>query len=346
MTPRLALTSFLFGFALLSSSATEAAQQSTQSQEINYKPNIHGVMRTRWEQNLSADEGRWQVRNARVSLDGLIAPSIDYFIQADLCNRGAFQFLDAWGRFKLSEEWKFQAGQFRMPFGVDPFRSPANYIFTNRSFVGKQVCNVRAVGCKLSYSPSQLPLTLEGGVFSPGPITDHTRWSNDYAWGTRAIWLAGPLRFEGGFQSIIPDAVRINLVDGCVNFTSGRWQLVGEYMYKHYTHDAHPATHAWVAWTDYRMPVKLAEFNRLSFQARWDGMTDHSSGKRNADGLLVTNDPARNRATIGMTVSYIRRNVWLDIRANFEKYFYDHAAHPGQEATLGDLVGVEMVLRF
>lgn len=92
------------------------------------------------------------------------------------------------------------------------------------------------------------------------------------------------------------------------------------------------------------MPIKAGAFNRLSFQGRFDGMTAHSSGKRNSDGVLTTNDPARNRVTVGATISYVKKPVWLDIRADYEKYFYRHGVEPvlGQ----GDRLVLEMVLRF
>lgn len=74
-------------------------------------------------------------------------------------------------------------------------------------------------------------------------------------------------------------------------------------------------------------------------------MTDHSNAIRNSEGLLTTNDPARNRITVGATISYIKsKNLFLDIRANYEKYFYHHdvTTTPGT----GDKALIELVLRF
>ncbi|MDE7385774.1 MAG: OprO/OprP family phosphate-selective porin [Muribaculaceae bacterium] len=318
--------------------------QETATEKFNYVPHIHGAMRARWEGELDADRSRFQLRNARVTLDGGIAPTIDYFLQVDLCDQGTMKFLDGWARIKVTKGLAFQAGQFRMPFGVDPFKAPANYIFANRSFIGKQVCNVRAVGAKATYTFDKIPLTLEGGVFNPTSINDHTGWNSSYAYAGRAIYRAGSFKFDAGVQSLRPDGIRINLYDGCINWTSGRWILEGEYMYKHYTNETHAATHAYNVWGDYHMPIKAGAFNRLSFQGRFDGMTAHSSGKRNSDGVLTTNDPARNRVTVGATISYVKKPVWLDIRADYEKYFYHHGVDPvlGQ----GDRLVLEMVLRF
>ena len=43
------------------------------AEQISYVPNIHGVMRARWELDTEHGDNRFQVRNARVSLDGKIA---------------------------------------------------------------------------------------------------------------------------------------------------------------------------------------------------------------------------------------------------------------------------------
>lgn len=311
---------------------------------FNYTPNIHGVIRSRWEEDLDAGLSRFQLRNARVMLDGRIAPTIDYYLQVDLCDQGTLKFLDGWARMQVARGLRVQAGQFRVPFGVDPFRSPVTYIFSNRSFIGKQVCNVRGVGMKVMYELPRVPLTLEGGVFNPSSISDHTGWHSSYAWAGRAIYRPGAVRLDAGFKSIRPDGVRMNLIDGAIGWTGGRWMLEGEYMYKHYTHRAHRASHAYNVWADYRMPVKAGVFNRLSFQGRLDGMTAHSGGKRNADGRLTTDDPARNRITLGSTISCVRRNVWLDLRLNYEKYLYRHGVTPATGQ--GDRLGIELSLRF
>lgn len=320
------------------------AQETTGGNGFSYMPRFHGALRARWEEDLENGMSRYQLRNARVTMDGAIAPAIDYFLQVDLCDRGTMKFLDGWARVEIARGLKIQAGQFRMPFGVDPFKAPANYIFSNRSFIGKQVCNVRAVGAKVTYILPKLPLTLEGGMFNPGTISDHTGWNNSYAYAGRAIYRVGSMKFDAGIQSLRPDKVRINLLDACVNWTAGRWIVEGEYMNKHYVNNAHKPVHAWNLWTDYHMPVKAGVFNKLSFQGRYDGMTAHSNGLRGKEGQLTTTDPARNRVTLGATISYMNKPVWLDLRANYEKYFYRHGAYVA--AGQGDRLVVEMVLRF
>lgn len=316
---------------------------SAQSVENNYMPQIHGVFRGRWEVEPNSGLNRFQVRNARLTVSGKIAQPIEYFFQTDLCDQGKMKILDAYGKVDFSEKIAFQAGQFRMPFGIETFRAPLNYIFANRSFMGKQVCNYRAVGAKLIVTPAN-GLILEAGAFNPTVIGDHNVWVKTLAYAGKATLKRGDFVLSAGIQSIEPDSVRINVLDGAVGWNYGRWRVNAEYMNKHYTHKAHKSSHAYVAWADYRMPVETGIFNMLSFEGRFDGITAHSSGARDKSGHLYTTDPARNRITIGTTLSYINKNVHCDFRIDYEKYFY----HSGAIIPVGDndKIVAEMVIRF
>lgn len=329
----------MFLCAAMLSGVLASAQET-----VDYKPNIHGVVRSRWEMETESGDSRFQVRNARLTVDGHIAKPIDYFIQVDASDRGVMKFLDAWARISLADGLQIQAGQFRMPFGVDPLRAPANYIFANRSYLGKEVCNVRAVGAKLIYKFKGLPLTLEAGAFNPSSIADHEKWHSEMAYSGKAAYKWGNVSVNFGAKTIIPDSVRINMLDGAVTWSAGRWTVSGEYINKHYTHSAYKTCHAYVAYVDYGMPVEVGVFNKLSFQGRFDGMTDHSNGRRNADKVLTTTDPGRQRITLGATLSYIKGPVHCDIRVDYEKMFFDDgvAAPKGK----GDKVLAELVVRF
>lgn len=335
------------------------AATANDNEEVNYRPNVHGTIRPRAEVLTGSGEARFQVRNARLSIDGQIAPNIDYFFNTDLCDRGSILILDVWARIHILRQLSVQTGQFRMPFGVEPFRAPHTYIFANRSFIGKQACNVRAVGVQLAYNFEHIPLSIAGGMFNANPIGNHETWSKDFAYAVKASYRVTNVTFTTGFQSIIPDGIRANLWDACVGWRAGRWQVEGEFMTKHYTQAAYKisnsylgveseeikTTLAYSAYADYAMPIKAGRFNKLSFQGRFDGLTDHSNVKRDENGLLTINDPARNRVTIGSTISYVKsKNTFLDLRLNFEKYFYanDVVAPLGQD----DKIIAEIVLRF
>lgn len=334
----------LRGAVITALSVLALQSSAADNNEINYMPNIHGTVRTRWEMETDGGANRFQVRNARLSVDGKIAPWIDYFLNTDLCDRGKMKILDAWGRLTVAEGLTLRAGQFRMPFGVDPFRGPHQYFFANRSYIGKQVCNVRGVGAEIGYAFKNVPLNVKVSAFNPGGIADHEEWNKSMAYAGKVTYGIGNVTLATGLQSLRPDEIRVNLIDAGITWKADGWTVEGEYMNKHYTNGSHKTCHAYNFFADYSHPLRNSVFNQWSLQGRFDGMTDHSSGVRNNVGQLVTNNPARNRITVGGTLSYIKGSRHLDLRLDYEKMFFHHdITAPAGE---GDKIVAEMVIRF
>ena len=322
-----------------------------------YVPKITGVIRARYEVATENGMGRFQVRNARLQVQGNVGPVFDYYINTDFCDRGKVKILDAWGQGHLGYGVSVRLGQFRQPFGMDSFLGPTTYLFNNRSFIGKYMSNVRAVGAQVQYTATGFPATVAAGIFNPKDMSDHSEWTHQYAYAARLILSPGPLKLYTGIQSEIPDSVRFNLWNLGAHLEVGQLTLEAEYMNEHYTNQAHKACHGWLAVANYYVPVKWGDFNRISFQARFDGMTGYSTGKRSAvtttgsDGVekteykLITDQPGRNRLTVGTTLSsIIAKRLFTDIRLNYEKYFYRHDAV--YDPTDGDRLSLELILSF
>ena len=111
-----------------------------------YLPKVHGTIRSKYELQTTTGMQRFQVRNARVSLDGKVLPVIAYKAEIDLSDEGSIKMLDAYARFVPNDTWNLTMGQMRVPFTIDAHRSPHQQYFANRSFIAKQVGNVRDVG--------------------------------------------------------------------------------------------------------------------------------------------------------------------------------------------------------
>lgn len=307
-------------------------------------PSVGGVVRVRYEYMTLDGLNRFAVRNARIWLKGNIVPKISYVVSTDLCDQGKFQFLDAYGKFDIGKGVAVQAGQFRIPFGVDPFRGPGSYIFADRSFIGRDIDNIRAVGCQASYTfPEKFPAVITLGVFGPNAITDQNHWSKTLYYALKAEVPLGPVKITGGFQTIKPDVVRVNMADACVTFSYGRWRAEAEYIYEHYVNNSFPDCHSYNIWADYAIPLKKTIFNSLSFQARFDAATRYSDAI-GADGVLTESHPDRKRITIGSTLAYVKKPVKCEIMLNYEKYFYPK----GYKAPDGrnDKIVAELVVLF
>lgn len=112
------------------------------SQELSespYMPEIHGTVRAKYEYQPQIEKGRFEVRNARLSVEGRVVPIVRYKAEIDLSDEGAIKMLDAYVRLQPDNRFKFTIGQMRVPFTIDAHRSPHLQYFANRSFIAKQV---------------------------------------------------------------------------------------------------------------------------------------------------------------------------------------------------------------
>lgn len=327
-----------------------AVASDKEETDIDRTPKIHGVLRTRYEGewNDAEEDGyrqRFQVRNARVSIEGQLIKPLDWYIRVDLCDRGKMKFLDAWARWKFTPEWAIKAGQYRVPFGVDAFRAPGTYIFANRSFIGKHMANLRQVGLQAGYYGKEVPITIEAGVFNSAPMADHDVWQKGMDYAAKAtIALPANISLSTSFLSMKPYGTRMNLEDLALGYTIDKIQMAAEYQHLHYVGGSFNDVDAWLLWANWAQPVKWGYFNRWNLNARFDGMTKHSSGKPGDEGYLIVNDPARNRITIGSSIACDFGKVKAEVMLNYEKYFYQsEIAAPIGES---DKIVGELIVKF
>ena len=121
---------------------TAKAQQANTDDDFKPTPvNIHGTIRSKYEYQTEEGEGRFEVRNARISVDGQLSPIVFYKAEIDLCDEGKIKMLDAYTRLKPVDGLQFTIGQMRVPFTIDAHRSPHQQYFANRSFIARRGCS-------------------------------------------------------------------------------------------------------------------------------------------------------------------------------------------------------------
>lgn len=294
------------------------------------QPQINGTVRAKYEYEPSIDKGRFEVRNCRLSVTGSVIPTLAYKAEIDLSDEGAIKMLDAYVRF-TPQRWALTMGQMRVPFTIDAHRSPHLQYFANRSFIAKQVGNVRDVGLSVLYRPiADLQWTIEGGIFNGSGLTDQKDfWTNSYNFSlkTQALF-ADHYVIELSCQKAKPQDIGIMMWDIGAYYQDSHWHIEGEYLRKNYSHGAFKGVNAVDAFAAYRFPLS-GELSGISALARYDFMTDHSNGMKGADGYLRANDPARQRITVGSTLHFGSKKLYADLRLNYEKYFYHKGVEPG-----------------
>lgn len=316
----------------MSASTVSAAQETSDSiRKTEYMPEIHGTIRAKYEYEPPIDKGRFEVRNARLSVEGKIIPIVRYKAEIDLSDEGAIKMLDAYIRLLPKDKLDFTLGQMRVPFSIDAHRSPHVRFFANRSFIAKQVGDVRDVGAAVSWKfGKRLPVTLEGGVFNGSGLTNQKNfWTNNYNFSFKASTvIARQLNVTLSCLKANAGDVNTMLYDAGAYWKNGRWHIEAEYLRKYYAHDAFRPVNAVDAFAVFRLPLKKG-LTALSFLGRYDYMSDHSNGSTDDNGMLTVSDPERHRLTGGMTLGFGRKALQADIRLNYEQYFYKKGVTPG-----------------
>ena len=334
----------------LATTATVMAQQT--ASEEKSPVNIHGTIRGKYEYQPEDGAGRFEVRNARVSFDGTLSPIIYYKAEIDLCDEGKIKMLDAYTRLKPWQTLQFTIGQMRVPFTIDAHRSPHQQYFANRSFIAKQVGNVRDVGAALGYTFNVgFPIVLEAGLFNGSGLTNQKDfWTKSVNFSAKAqLLLPRGFNLTLSTQKIKPDDTNIMMYDAGAYWHSKGWHIEAEYLYKHYADNAFKAVHAFDAFASYDIKVRKGLVKYVTPLVRYDYMSDHSDGTRYLDGKadkaghLTINDYQRSRLTGGVTLS-LKKPFVSDIRLNYEKYFYRDGgiAHKSEK----DKLVLEVMTRF
>lgn len=346
-TTEMNLRKILFSAAVFPFMAVQAQNDSTavlQSRLPEWFPRVSGTIRGKVEYQPNEEEARFEVRTARIALDGRIVPMVEYKAEIDLSDEGKIKMLDAYAGVLPLDGMSLRLGQMRVPFSIDAHRSPHKQYFANRSFIAKQVGNVRDVGFYAGYKLPNVPLTLEGGVFNGSGLTNQKDyWTKSFNFSAKMQYaLPFGLTLQASVQKISPEGGATYLYDGGATFRCGRWLLECEYLRKHYTNPSFKDVNALDAFVCYDLPLRRV-FNKMSFLCRYDRMDNHSDGTLDEAGALKLTDAERQRVTGGITLS-LAKKMNADIRINYEKYFYDDMslAKPSER----DKAVVELVIHF
>ena len=343
------MKSLLYTLLLAATSclATQAqTADSVKTKKFSYLPKVSGTIRAKAEYQTNENESRFEVRTARVALDGFVTPIVDYKAEIDLSDEGKIKMLDAYAGVLPIKGLDLRIGQMRVPFSIDAHRSPHKQFFANRSFIAKQVGNVRDVGIYGGYRFQNIPLQLEAGMFNGSGLTNQKDyWTKEFNFSAKVqYFLPVGLTLQASVQKISPNGINTYLYDGGITFQRGRFMLEGEYLRKHYHNGAFTNVNAWDAMACYNQPLHKV-FSKISFLARYDVMDNHADGTLDDKGQLKLTDGRRQRVTGGVTLSMeIKKKVLADIRLNYEKYFYDNIdlAKPSER----DKAVVELVVHF
>lgn len=335
----------------------------TASAQTNYLPQIHGILRGKYEYQPDLDASRFEVRNARLSVDGNLPFRSSYKLEVDLCDESAIKMKDAWVRVNPVNTLRITLGQQRMPFSIDAHRNPSAQYFANRSFIAKQVGDMRDVGAAVGYdvvnADKRKVLSLDAGIYNGSNLDNQkTAWFSSPAYSARIQYF--PVKGVALIPSIQHQLIAgreasYTSLDFGAYYEKNGLHLETEYLRKFYAKDAFEDCNAIDAMAIYKQNLKseTSYIQSISYLLRYDYMDNHSDGKKGWTSLapsqgeekrLVQSDAQRHRLTAGLTFSVRNPYFPTDIRLNYEKYWYPNGGMPKESEQ--DKLVAELMIKF
>lgn len=317
---------------------------------------LSGILRGKYEYEPELSASRFEVRNARLAASGRLMSRSEYKMEIDLCDESEIKMKDAWVRLLPYKTLRLTVGQQRMPFSIDAHRNPSAQYFANRSFIAKQVGDMRDVGFQVGYdfldADQRKVLSVDAGVFNGSNLNNQkTAWFKSPGYSARIQY------FPVTGLAIIPSIQHQQIADDEASYTSydlgsyyesKGWHIEAEFLHKVFADNAFDDCNAVNAMIIYKQKFRNEEgfFEGMSYLGRYDYMQDHSSGKSGFETeslqLLMT-DAERHRMTLGLTFSVRNKFFPTDIRLNYEKYWYPNG---GTKESEQDKLVCELMIKF
>lgn len=317
---------------------------------------IHGILRGKYEYQPEMDASRFEVRNARLSASGKLVQMSEYKLEVDLCDESQIKMKDAWVRVTPWNTLHVTIGQQRLPFSIDAHRNPSAQYFANRSFIAKQVGDMRDVGLQAGYAWKNV--IVDAGIFNGSNLDNQkTAWHTDWNYSARLQWRPTPqLAIMPSIQhtAIANRQAHYTSLDMGAYYEANGWHVEAEFLHKTYADDAFDACNAVNAMVIYKANIRKQKsfVQNVSYLGRYDYMDDHSDGKagfkpdanNQPTARLAISDYARHRMTVGMTLSLRNPHFPTDLRLNYERYWYPHGGKPKESEQ--DKLVAELMVRF
>ena len=329
-------------------------EKMMQSKTSKFMPGLHGILRGKFEYEPDLNAGRFEVRNARLSVVGKLPLCSEYKMEIDLCDEGEMKMKDAWVRVIPWKTLRLSLGQQRMPFSIDAHRNPSAQFFANRSFIAKQVGDMRDVGFLAGFDftdrKQRKVASLDAGIFNGSNLNNQkSAWFTSPGYSARLQYYPVPglsLVPSVQHQQIADRQASYTSLDMGVSFQRKGWLVEAEFLHKFYAKDAFHDCNALNTMLGYDQFLKKEKslVESIGYLARYDYMQDHSSGNSGMAGsLLKLTDAERHRLTLGVTFALRNPYFPTHLRLNYEKYWYPHG---GAKESEQDKLVCELMIKF
>lgn len=283
---------------------------------LRYMPKISGLIKAKWEYSLEDDQNRFDLRNSRIGIGGIVNPYVSYKMQVEYSNHGKIMLLDAFTTLNLSNAFSVSLGQQPIPFSEDYVISPSLNMFANRSFLAKFINpNSRDLGVSAEYRfTNNVPITLQGGIYN-GMGINKPEWQSSPHFLGRAVYgtmdgFRTSVKYYGG-----KDTAGIKTAQYGIDFryAKNRYRIETEWVIKDSLDvDDSRISSAYLQGA-YSFPLKNGKlFKYIEPQLRSDAM-GYDVFERGFDV---------SRLTVGLCFGLDTRPMRAELRLNYEKFFF------------------------
>lgn len=359
-------------------------QQKDSTRAVSYKPQVYGAVKAKLEVSLYDGEYRFNVRNSRLGVKGMVSPRMRYAIQIDFNNEGKVSILDSYAGY-MHKNFEIVIGQQQYKFNTDLDRGPNTNFFANRSFLAKflttyygselsssgkesqyvKTLGSRDIGALASYKiNSAVPLKLSLGAFN-GSGTNNPEWANNVNVIARVDvggdkGLAGSVSHYNGRTPKVgsyqpateEDAANVvqqyqdMLMWGAeMRYNTNNLLLEAHYAQRRLRNTQLHLLQTVVLQGLYKFSLSKSSFaNYICPLARWD-MGDNIEYLSSLTKRIA--EFSATRATVGVNFGFDTKLVNSEIRFNYEKYmFRNRPADLSINKLLQDKFTIEIVAAF
>lgn len=318
--------------------------QEAVAEKSIYIPTLSGTFRARYEYLTKQNLGAFKVRDLRIGIDGYVAPIMSYRGEVDFSDWGKITLVDAFVKVLPTDGLYFSLGMQRIPFTIAAHRMPCQQYFVDRTFLAKHA-GVRDIGLTGGYTFRKFPFTAQAGFFNCSGTGEHkTYFTRTYGF---SVKLISPF-LPNWYTSVSTARLKKGLArsqnwDAGAYFDNGLWHVEAEYMRKNYVHNVLKPVNAFDFFVYRNFPIEKKLLGGVSAAARYDYMSDHSSGLKDDNDKFIIDNPECHRITLGATLT-LKSKFQADIRLNYEKYFFKKGVVPNTSDD--DKLVLELIAHF
>lgn len=292
---------------------------STNAQTFSYKPHFSATILSRYEYNPIKNAHHFEIRHARVGVNGDIHPMFSYRALVDLAYGGKISLVALYAQFKPIKNLALTIGYDKLPFSTENLLSPYRYYFSDKSFLTQRITGWSDVGATISYeNKNTLPFKIVAGIFN-----GNLRYDQQNQWQPRLNYVARgeftlykSLNLTLNFCSVSPDTIRTYNYDMGLTYDFWNFHFEVEYLYKRYAEKCFKPTHALQTFLFYDINIRNKYLQKISLGIRYDAITPNNTF-RNERYLYTENG---QRITSGVTLTFIEKPFKGALRLNYSKH--------------------------